>query len=175
MAALTRPVFILGFMNDADGRLSSTALSRIEAGLTLQSADPNVVLLATGGFGAHFNVSTTPHREWVYRALAARGARFDRAGASDLLSANTVEDIAMIATFSARRGFEHIEIVTSHFHVPRCHFIAACLAPSMALTIIAADDPPDFESERRDHETRALAQLNAQGGVVVDGVLHPHP
>lgn len=175
MVALTRPVFILGFMNDADGGLSSTALSRIEAALKLQSADPNVVLLATGGFGAHFNISTTPHREWVYRALAARRARFDRAGDGDLLSANTVEDIAMIAAFAAKRGFQHIEIVTSHFHAPRCHFIAACLAPSMALTIIAADDLADLEPERRDHETRALAQLNAQGGVVVDGVLYRHP
>jgi hypothetical protein len=75
-----------------------------KTGIALQSKDHDFVLLATGGFGAHFNTTRTAHRELVHRHLEARGAIFERADSVDLLSSNTVEDIAMVAAFADSRA-----------------------------------------------------------------------
>jgi hypothetical protein len=116
-------IFILGAPNASDGNLSSVSLSRIDAAIAKQRHEPNCVILATGGFGAHFNSTETPHREHVYRRLEAEGATIDRAEAGDLLSSNTVEDIVLIVAFTELRSVDEYCIVTSQFHAARCQFI----------------------------------------------------
>ncbi len=167
--------FILGAPNHTDGTLSSISLRRIEAGLERQRNDNSIELLATGGFGSHFNSTDTPHRELVYRHLEGAGATIDRAEASDLLSSNTVEDIALIVAFTKARGIAEYWIITSRFHVARCRFIVDCLADNQAVTIVAADDPADLAADTSDHESRAIQQLAEQGGVIIGGVLHSYP
>lgn len=173
--AILKLAFILGAPNGTDGTLSSISLRRIEAGLERQRNDNCLVLLATGGFGSHFNSTDTPHRELVYRHLEAAGAKIDRAETSDLLSSNTVEDIALIVAFTKARGIDDYCIITSRFHVARCRFIVECLAEKQVVAIVAAEDPVDLAAEISDHEVRALRQLSEQGGVIKGGVLHSHP
>jgi hypothetical protein len=170
-----RLVFILGYSNTADGILSSASLGRIEAAISVQKTDPKAVLLATGGFGSNFNVSDTSHRELVHRVLEARGASFDRAGPTNFLSANTVEDIAMIRDFARAKAVAGYDIVTSRFHALRCRFILNCLAVDQRVGVIEANDPADLGQQPVEHEVRALAQLYSQRGVMWGGVLHRHP
>jgi hypothetical protein len=168
-------IFILGAPNASDGSLSSVSLSRIDAAIAKQRQEPDSVILATGGFGAHFNSTETPHREHVYRRLEAEGATIDRAEAGDLLSSNTVEDIVLIVAFTESRSVDEYCIVTSQFHAARCQFIIDCLAEKQTVEVLAADDPLTLPPEARDHEDRSLRQLSAQGGVVARNVLYPHP
>jgi vancomycin permeability regulator SanA len=172
---MSKLAFILGAPNGTDGKLSSISLRRIEAALERQQNDNCLVLLATGGFGSHFNSTNIPHRELVYRHLEAAGATIDRARPSDLLSSNTVEDIDLIVAFTKARGIDDYCIITSRFHVARCRFIVDCLAENQAVVIAAADDPVDLAAETSEHENRALRQLSEQGGVIIRGVLHSHP
>lgn len=173
---MSKLVFILGSPNDNHGELSCVSLHRIWAAVEMQRNDPDLILLATGGFGTHFNLTGTPHREFVYRHLEAAGAKIDRAEASDLLSSNTVEDIVLIVAFTKARGVDDYCIVTSRFHAARCRFIVDCLAAKQSVSVAAAaDDPEELADEAREHEDRALRQLSEQGGVVVGGILHPHP
>jgi uncharacterized SAM-binding protein YcdF (DUF218 family) len=172
---MSKFAFILGAPNGDDGELSSISLRRVETALALQRDAPDTVLLATGGFGAHFNTTNTPHREYVYRLLEASGATIDRASSSDLLSSNTVEDIALIAAFTAKRGIQDYCLVTSRFHVARCRFIADCLTTQQSVAIVGVDGPDDLAETAREHENRALRGLLKQGGVLLEGVLHPHP
>jgi DUF218 domain len=172
---MSKLVFILGAPNSSDGRLSPVSLGRIEAAIAKQRSDRDVVLLATGGFGPHFNQTDVPHREFVYRHLEANGAVCDRAEAGDLLSSNTVEDIVLIAAFVKARGVDNYCIITSHFHAARCRFIVDCLAVNQTVTILAAVDPEEIAGEALEHEDRALRRLWEQGGVVVGTVLHHHP
>ncbi|MGB7407983.1 MAG: YdcF family protein [Pontixanthobacter sp.] len=167
--------FILGAPNGTDGTLSSISLRRIEAALEQQQNDKCLVLLATGGFGSHFNSTDTPHRELIYRYLEAAGAIIDRAEASDLLSSNTVEDIDLIVAFTKARGIDDYFIITSRFHVARCRFIVDCLAEKQVVAVVSADNPVDLAAEISDHESRALRQLSEQAGVIKGGVLHSHP
>jgi hypothetical protein len=168
-------IFILGAPNASDGNLSSVSLSRIDAAIAKQRQEPDSVIVATGGFGAHFNSTETPHREYVHRRLEAEGAVIDRAEAGDLLSSNTVEDIGLIVAFTESRSVDEYCIVTSQFHAARCHFIIDCLAAKHTVEVLAADDPLTLPLEAREHEDRSLRQLSAQGGVVVGTVLHSHP
>lgn len=170
---MVRLVFILGAQNSADGALSAIALGRVARAIEEQRSDPTVVLLATGGFGSNFNLSRTPHRELVYRQLEQQGAKVERAEPGDLLSSNTVEDILMASQHAARRGFTRYDIVTSEFHAPRCRFIVNCIARDYAVTVLNAPEPVDISLEMQTHEAKALARLESQGGVLVDGVLYP--
>lgn len=165
-------IFVLGSPNSPNGKLSPISESRIERAITIQNGWSNSIILATGGFGLHFNASELPHRELVHRALSARGALYDDADVGDLLSSNTVEDATMIAAFAKSRHLTHYAVVTSGFHLPRCRYIFACLE-TQHIDFFAADDPADLDPEIVRHEASALALLVAQGGIVVDDLLHP--
>jgi uncharacterized SAM-binding protein YcdF (DUF218 family) len=167
-------LFILGSPNSTDGALSPMAVNRAAKAIELQKARPDTVLLATGGFGRHFNISTTPHRELLHRYLLQRGALVDAATSEDFLSSNTVEDATMIIRFAASRGSERCGILTSQFHMARCRYIFECLAGRDTFDFLQAEDPSDLDLDSVSHEAAALTQLLSQGGVLVGDVLHPH-
>lgn len=169
-----QPIFVLGSPNGSDGKLSPISLGRIERAIDLQRSRPNSVIMATGGFGAHFNTTPIPHREHAHRHLAARGAHFWPAEVSDLLSANTVEDASLIIAFADAHAVDRYAIVTSAFHLERCRFIFQCLE-QREVDYFAARDPADLTTALIKHELRALEQLIAQGGVVIADMLYRHP
>ncbi|QCY13193.1 YdcF family protein [Pseudomonas sp. MPC6] len=172
---MKKPVFILASPNSADGELSPMSIGRIERAVQLQQMQPDVVLLATGGFGDHFNMSNTPHRELVHQCLFIRGAAIDRATPADLLSANTVEDVWMIIAFARKRGCADYGVVTSSSHLKRCRYIFECLDPTARVDFFAADDSTNPDDAIGKHEVVAMERLVAQGGVMIGEVLHPHP
>jgi uncharacterized SAM-binding protein YcdF (DUF218 family) len=167
-------VFILGSPNTVDRELSSISLNRVARAIGLQNTHPEMVILATGGFGSHFNTSTIPHRELIHQHLSRLGASINRASPDDLLSSNTVEDAMMILRFLASRGLDRCGIVTSEFHLARCRYIFECLAETVSVDFFTANDPASVDTEITSHEAIALAQLWAQGGVLVDNILFPH-
>lgn len=164
-------LFILGSPNSPTGELSAISRSRIDLAVSLQTADADLVLLATGGFGEHFNTSTASHREWVHAELSRLGARLDAAEPHDLLSSNTVEDVLLIMDFVKAREVDTYQVATSSFHVERCRFIFDCLAPKHRVTLHSAADPDDLPPRLSSHEKRALDQLRRQKGVLVNGQL----
>jgi uncharacterized SAM-binding protein YcdF (DUF218 family) len=167
-------LFILGSPNSVDGVLSSISVSRIAKAIALQKANPEIVLMATGGFGSHFNTSTIPHRELLHQYLLQQDAAINTGIPGDFLSSNTVEDAIMISQFSNSRGLEKFGIVTSKFHMARCRYIFECLTETDFVEFFTADDPTSLDPEIARHESTALAQLQAQGGVLINGVLYPH-
>jgi len=171
---MTEIIFVLGSPNSNDGSLSDISLSRIECAIGIHARMPHSRIIATGGFGEHFNTTAIPHRELVHRHLVKLGFRFSMAFPEGLLSSNTVEDVQMIVSFTASRGFEHYVVVTSEFHLARCRYIFDCLEPK-SVDLYGSNDPPNLDQTIVKHENKALAQLVDQGGVIIDGVLHPHP
>lgn len=167
-------IFVLGSPNSNDGSLSDISLSRIECAIAIHARTPQSHIIATGGFGEHFNTSAISHRELVHRHLTELGLWFSIDSAEDLLSSNTVEDVQMIVSFTASRGCEHYAVVTSEFHLARCRYIFDCLEPKR-IDIYGGKDPTNLDPGIVEHENKALAQLVSQGGVLIDGVLHPHP
>jgi hypothetical protein len=163
--------FILGAGNDIEGALSDIARARVDTALALQHTRPEIILIATGGFG-FFNATSVPHREHVHRELAAYGAKFDPLDPSAMLSANTVEDAVCITGYAEAHRCSTYSIVTSEFHIPRCQFIFQCLAPTHNVEYIQAATPPDFLEAKDTHERLAMCRLAEQGGVIWQGILH---
>ncbi len=167
-------IFVLGSPNSDEGKLSDISLARIECAIAIHERKPRSSIIATGGFGEHFNTTAIPHRELVHRHLAGLGYSFSVEGAEDLLSSNTVEDARMIAAFTASRGCENYAVVTSEFHLARCRYIFDCLEPKR-VELHGGNDPPNLDPAIIKHENKAFSQLVDQEGVMIDGVLHPHP
>jgi uncharacterized SAM-binding protein YcdF (DUF218 family) len=172
---MKKTVFILASPNSADGTLSPIAIGRIEKALEVQQTHPHVVLLATGGFGEHFNTSNTPHRELVHQCLLNRGATIDRATPADLLSSNTVEDVWMIIAFAQKNGCPDYGVVTSNSHLARCRYVFECLDPTTRVDFFGADDSANPDDAVGKHEVVAMERLVTQGGVMIGDVLYPHP
>lgn len=167
-------IFVLGSPNSDDGRLSDISLARIECAIAIHERTPQSCIVATGGFGEHFNTTAIPHRELVHSHLAKLGFQFSVGSAEDLLSSNTVEDVQMIVAFAASRGRDHYAVVTSEFHLARCRYIFDCLELKR-VDLYGCNDPPHLDPAIVRHENEALAQLVGQRGVIVEGVLHSHP
>lgn len=169
---MTRYVVILGSPNSVDGNLSQISTNRIKKAIEVQKNDPGVIILATGGFGAHFNTSKLPHRDIVYRYLLEQGAKIEIGSPSDLHSSNTVEDASLLLDFMSIRGVEKFGIVTSKFHMPRVEYIFQSIFEVGMVEFIPAEDPPDLNPEIFRHEKAAMTQLEAQGGVLDGGVMY---
>ncbi|KAF2665826.1 hypothetical protein BT63DRAFT_428772 [Microthyrium microscopicum] len=167
-------LFILGSPNSPDGILSPTSENRITRAIEIQTKYPEMIIMATGGFGSHFNTSPTPHRELLHQCLLRNGAVIDAASPKDLLSSNTVEDATMILEFSSSHHVERFGVLTSKFHMTRCQFIFECLAGLDVVDLFTAADPPSLAPDVLEHETTALDSLKAQGCVIVEGVPYPH-
>ena len=171
---MSKIIFVLGSPNSDDGGLSDISLGRIECAVAIQALLPESVIVATGGFGIHFNSTKTPHRELVHCRLSELGFSLSVGGPDDLLSSNTVEDVLMIAAFATSHGYERYSVVTSKFHLQRCRYIFDCLEVK-PVDLYGSNDPLGLDPNIVKHEARALSQLVGQNGVVVDGVLYPHP
>lgn len=166
-------LFVLGAPNDKFGALSPIARSRVEAAVGRYRQNPRLKIIATGGFGPHFNTTARPHRDYVNIALSQLGVPIAALEPEGFLSSNTVQDIIQIADFTERRGLASIGIMTSTFHVPRCQIIAGCLLPAVGVKVEGAKDPIDLDPELIKHEAAATASLQSQGGVIIRDRLYP--
>lgn len=158
-------IVVLGNTNDADARLSPTALWRLDTALryyrSLGDADKDrTQFVTTGGFGA-FNPSSVPHGELLNRYLIANGVR-DTAVLPYIYSNGTIDDGLGVARLVAERGAESVRLVlvTSAFHMPRARTIFTRLMPGVRLSAIP--DGNTGTPEQRMHERRAMANLEKE-------------
>jgi uncharacterized SAM-binding protein YcdF (DUF218 family) len=156
---------ILGNTNDAEGRLSAAAVSRLETGLDYfrhldRDAQSRTLVATTGGFGA-FNRSGVPHGELMRRYLVAHG--LPESQMLPFIDSNgTIDDGLGVARLIAGRGpgDRRVVLVTSAFHMPRARIIFSRAVPGVEIVPIAADD--NGTPEQRMHEERALRNLDRE-------------
>lgn len=169
-------LILLGAPNDAEGRLSPMAVARADTAIDLCSQNSGARLIITGGKDVHFNVSPRPHVHWLARYLMSNGLEEMRIVGA-VLSKNTVEDAMGTKLLLASESPERIAVITSEFHSTRAEFVFQCLFPRQLLRIVSTENSLSKAelSQRKSHEQRALSVLRRQGGVVVAGVVFPHP
>jgi hypothetical protein len=156
-------IVVLGNTNDANGRLSPTAVSRLDTALgyfrSLSDVEKEGTrLVTTGGFGA-FNPSSIPHGELMNRYLIANGLA-ETVLLPYIHSHGTIDDGVKTARLVAERGPEglHLVLVTSAFHMPRAGEIFTRLMPGVRLSTVA--DGNMGTPEQQLHERRAMATLD---------------
>lgn len=153
---------VLGAPNDADGHLSVIASSRCDR-VAVEYRLRRRPILPTGGFGEHFNLTDTPHYDYVRRRLVELGVR-----PSDILaglaSRDTAEDVRMISAYARKAELSMLVVVTSDFHVERVRLLFGREAPDLDVTIVAAatDLPANELRALGVHEARAIRALLAK-------------
>ena len=130
-------------------------------------------MVPTGGFGAHFNATKTPHWRYLLDALVQEGVPRAAIEVPGLESANTVQDALMIVDYAHVKGAVEFAVVTSEVHIERCRYIFRALDQDLRPEFIGAEQPSDTAS--KSHEARAIKQLKDQGGVFVGDRFFPHP
>jgi uncharacterized SAM-binding protein YcdF (DUF218 family) len=159
-----RLILILGSGNDGEGRLSPTALERLDEGIAEYRRRPGSAIVPTGGFGSHFNTTARPHAEYAREYLLARGIP-----ESDVLphleSGNTVEDAILARPLLEAEAGAAITLVTSDYHIERARFIFSTLFPGRRISYSAARSglPPDRIEALHAHEKSAIARMAREG------------
>jgi uncharacterized SAM-binding protein YcdF (DUF218 family) len=157
-------IVVLGAQNDPEGRLSATARERCERALREYREHPGALVVPTGGWGQHFNMTARPHGDYVRDYLIARGVPEDALLAC-VESASTIEDAGLCRPVVERLGLRRLVVVTSDYHVARAALLFTRAFPDVALEFAAsATQLPEQELRRRvDHERNAIARLMEDG------------
>ncbi len=165
MSVGMKVLIVLGSPNAPDGTLSLVARSRLDLCYEQYCMEPGLVLL-TGGFGAHFNVSAKPHAYYGKQYLVAKGVP-DAHFLAFAESANTVQDAVLAKALLEKYIPLQAVVITSDYHLARAQYIFEHVFGSTTqLTIMGASSQTVAEAalkRYREHETKALQDLQANG------------
>jgi len=98
MSKNTEILIVLGSPNSSQGKLSSISIDRLD--YCMQYFNKETLILCTGGFGAHFNTTSTPHATYAKTYLVSNGIA-ENNFLNAALSSNTVEDAVKIKSILA--------------------------------------------------------------------------
>lgn len=129
-------IVVLGAPNDDGGRLSAVAASRCALALEQYQCSPRPVL-PTGGWGAHFNTTSEPHYQYITAYLRSAEVPPEHV-LPGVDSANTYDDVALVAEAARVMGAHELTVVTSDYHVARVQLLFARLAPDLVTDVLGA-------------------------------------
>ena len=156
-------VLILGAPNDAMGNLSQIAKDRLDHACNFYQANPDVRLVCTGGFGAHFNNTERPHYFYSRKYLIDKGVP-DTAILDGPLSTNTIEDFKLSKELISQLNPDILVVITSDFHMQRAGILYRRFSDRAKVLFMPA---PSSLSKAEliplvEHETRAVKKLQEE-------------
>jgi uncharacterized SAM-binding protein YcdF (DUF218 family) len=154
---------ILGSTNSPTGELSDISKSRLDYAASLYANGK--LVLCTGGWGNHFNISKEPHAFYSKNYLLAKGIP-EPAFLEFALSSHTVEDALKLKPILSKLEKPNITIITSDFHLQRVRMIFGEVLKGFSFEYMGAST--DFlESEQRAmlmaHEQEAMRNIVQNG------------
>ncbi|MEW6989126.1 YdcF family protein [Colwelliaceae bacterium 6441] len=127
---MTVAVVVLGSPNDEKGNLLPIAISRAKKAAMEYQRIANGKILCTGGFGQHFNLTSTPHGHYLQKYLMQCG--IPPASFLDVaLSAFTLEDATLALPILEKNAINRVVLVTSDFHMERAKLIFNHVMPDI--------------------------------------------
>lgn len=167
-------IVILGNTNDENGNLSPIAISRCKKAIEIWNADKDRMIITTGTFGGHFNISVKSHSDILKDYLLSNGVPAGNI-LKNINSTNTYQDIIELRHLLYKsqkykikfwKSIEKttIDIVTSDFHYARvsfyCDLLLNDIPQNYSLRIIATPVPFTVnESLLQATEKASLAQI----------------
>ncbi len=153
-------IVVLGSPNDSEGKLSVIAHSRCEAVLTEWRKTPAIKVICTGGVGAHFNTTSTPHAQYLKRYLMSKG--IPEVNFLPIVESRfTFEDATLSRNVIKEHGITSVLLVTSEFHLPRAKLVFSGVFPTLSFRYIAAMTPL-AEEELLELEKHELAVMERE-------------
>ncbi|WP_286235832.1 YdcF family protein [Thalassotalea sediminis] len=137
---MSQVIIILGAPNDAQGSLSLIAKARCDKALEVYQQNSHQYILCTGGFGAHFNVTSLPHAHYTQKYLEQHGVEKERF-LTPALSRFTFEDCTLSQAILIQHQIMSATLVTSDFHMERAKLIFSELLPNISFNFVSAITP----------------------------------
>jgi hypothetical protein len=160
---LKQVIVILGSPNSSKGRLSKIAIGRAKK--CVEIFDPATdIILCTGGFGLHFNISPKPHADYLKRYLIKQGMsknhflRFAN-------SSNTVQDATKVREILLENTVKKITIITTEYHRKRVELIFNEILKEFDKTYLAVPNNMAKKSLKKieTHEANAIEGILKNG------------
>jgi uncharacterized SAM-binding protein YcdF (DUF218 family) len=156
-------IIILGSPNSPNGRLSKIAIGRAKKCLEIFNPEKDMIL-CTGGFGFHFNISPKPHADYLQRYLMKNGIskNYFLPFAN---SSNTVEDATKAKEILVKNITEKVIIITTDYHLKRVQLIFDEIMINFRKTYIGVPNKMSARSllKFEKHEAKAIEGILRAG------------
>ncbi len=158
---------VLGGSNDQAGNLDSISMERVQLCAERFSFERinnrASIILATGGFGGHFNRTGTPHNEYVRRGLTNLGVPDLGIITKGLESSNTVEDALLIKQYLGDKFEPSLHIITSSYHIKRVQLVFRAVLPDTEMLFVSPLTPVEVPPNLLEHEADSYNGMLARG------------
>lgn len=162
MVAESKVLIVLGGQNDTSGRLSQSAIERLDACFALYEKRDKI--LCTGGWGKHFNTLEQPHAFFARHYLLSKGLE-GKVFLPFALSAHTVDDAVKVKEILQKHKISKAVVITSDFHMQRVQLIFQEVLSGFELQFHAAKSALEQGAlaEAIAHEQKAIKSLKENG------------
>ena len=156
-------IVLFGQENDADGKLRAPAAARAAKAAEIwkeTSSGSEVVILPTGAFGQHFNLSGEPHHHYLTRELIRLGVPTVNI-LPGVASSNTEQDATEAWYRFKSGGFHKLIAITSDYHAMRVALILGRLSASddADIEVIPAETPGGYAGKDIKLEPKKIERL----------------
>ena len=156
-------IIVLGSPNSEKGRLSKIAIGRVKKCLEIFNPETDMIL-CTGGFGLHFNITSIPHAEYLKRYLIKKGIS-ETYFLPFANSSNTVEDATKSKEILLTENFKKITIITTEYHFKRVQLIFDEILSDFEKTYLNVPNNMSIKSLQKFqvHESKAVEGILRNG------------
>lgn len=158
-------LIILGSPNSPSGKLSDISISRLND--CVNRYQKGNLILCTGGWGEHFNISKKSHATFAKQYLIEKGI-LEEDFLDFALSGNTVDDAVKIKPIISTLEKSKLTIITSDYHLNRVKIIFNKILENYTMDFIGV------ESNLGQEEYNALMQheKNAINSIIQNGLYY---
>ena len=153
---------VLGSPNSPSGELSDISKSRLDC--CRKMFTKGQLILCTGGWGPHFNISDKPHAFYGKEYLMVNGLS-EEDFLEIALSENTVDDaVKLKAIFSNPKNVKLI-VITSDYHLERVRLIFIEILTNYEMSFVGVESNMASEKLRQliEHENKAINSIRENG------------
>lgn len=158
-------LIILGSPNSPSGKLTDISISRLNYCVNLYQKGN--LILCTGGWGEHFNISTNSHASFAKQYLIEKGL-LEEDFLDFALSGNTVDDAVKIKPIISKLEKIKLTIITSDYHLNKVKVVFNKILENYIMDFIGVES----NLEQAEYNALVLHEKNAIKSIVQNGLYY---
>lgn len=153
---------VLGSPNSPSGELSDISKSRLDCCRKMFAKGQ--LILCTGGWGPHFNISDKPHAFYGKEYLMGNGLS-EEDFLEIALSGNTVDDAVKLKSILSDHRNVKLIVITSDYHIERVKLIFNEILANYEMIFVGVESNMAAEKLRQliEHENNAINAIKQNG------------
>jgi len=155
-------LIVLGSPNSPSGELSDISKSRLDYCKKVYNKEK--LILCTGGWGPHFNISKNPHASYAKEYLLKKGIS-ENDFLELALSSNTVDDAVKIKPILSNLNKIKLIMITSDYHLERVKLIFNEILSEYEMKFVGVKSNLNKEKYNLliQHEQKSIASILEKG------------